>query len=110
MTDHDSDTSNLELRFHALASRWHRETMFLSSSSAIRDHPAYQAIIAMGRPVLPLILHELDRRPAHWFSALEAITGETTAGVSPGDMAGMARYWIEWGRSAGYMPSGGRAG
>jgi hypothetical protein len=40
------------------------------------NHPAYQRIIEMGQPVMPLIFRELEREPDHWFWALQSITGE----------------------------------
>ena len=56
--------------------------------------PAYQAIIALGSPVIPLLLQDLQREPAHWFEALKAITGEDP--VAPAD----------WGRIPAIPPPG----
>src|SRR5436309_15549865 len=70
-------------QFRALAAQWKAETAFLSSTSAMAAHPAYQAIIALGPPVVPLLLQDLQREPAHWFEALKAITGEDP--VAPQD-------------------------
>lgn len=36
---------------------------------------AYQEIIGMGEFVIPLLLRELERKPAQWFMALSEITG-----------------------------------
>jgi hypothetical protein len=63
-------------RFHALAERWKRETRFLSNVAKKCMHPAYQGIIGLGVPALPLILEELRREPTDWFWALTAISGE----------------------------------
>jgi hypothetical protein len=91
-------------QFRALAERWREETAFLSSSTAMAAHPAYQAIIALGPPVVPLILRDLERQPDHWFDALKAITGEDP--VSPQDwgrVRAMADAWLAWGRSRGNL-------
>ena len=65
-------------------------------------HWAYQRIIGMGQPALPLILHDLDERPDHWFWALNAITG-----IDPADgvesFQDAAERWLEWGRSEGLL-------
>jgi hypothetical protein len=63
-------------RFSTLAAEWKRDTVLLSSTSAITSHPAYQAIIDLGPAVVSLLLRDLEREPAHWFEALQAITGE----------------------------------
>jgi hypothetical protein len=46
---------SLSAQFRALADKWKAETAFLSSTSALVAHPAYQAIIAMGPRVIPFI-------------------------------------------------------
>src|SRR5262245_34606634 len=68
--------NTLASQFTALAAEWKAATALLSSSTAISNHPAYRAIIALGTPVVPLILRDLEQEPAHWFEALQAITGE----------------------------------
>lgn len=40
------------------------------------SHPAYRGVIALGQPVVPLLLRELEPEPVHWFEALKAITDE----------------------------------
>lgn len=58
---------DLEKRFEELALRWKQERGPHSSSARLAEHPAYQAIIAMGAEVVPLLLRELDRESDHWF-------------------------------------------
>ncbi len=94
----------IESRFRELAKQWKKETLHLSSAARMAKHPAYQEIIGMGQQVVPLMLAELKRRPDFWFAALRAITGENP--VSPdsaGKIAEMARAWIVWGESKGYI-------
>jgi len=65
-------------------------------------HPAYQQIIALGPPVIPLILRELRERPDHWFWALNAITGEDPVGPED-DFDQAVEAWLRWGRERGYL-------
>jgi hypothetical protein len=70
----------------------------------LRNHPIYQELVAMGQPVIPLILAELKRESnVSWISVLAAITGENP--VSPalaGRVDAMVRVWLDWGRQQGY--------
>ncbi len=95
--------SSVEHRFGDLARQWKESTAFMSSTTDMVMHPAYQQIIGMGPEVLPLILAELRRQPGQWFWALKAITGEDP--VDPADrgkVRRMAQAWLEWARLRGY--------
>lgn len=93
---------DLEDRFQQLAAEWRRDVWPLSSVSKIVQHPSYQAIIALGRDVVPLILRELERQPDHWFAALRALTGaDPIATEDRGRMERMAAAWLRWGRENG---------
>lgn len=88
--------------FRQLAEQWRKETRHFSSLSKMALHPAYQQIIGMGKPAVPLLLTELKQRPDHWLWALHAITGEDPA--SPEANFGEAvQAWIEWGKQKGYL-------
>jgi hypothetical protein len=91
--------TTLEAEFQSLARQWKDACSLLSSTSAMVAHPAYQAIIELGPPVVPLLLRELEKEPVHWFEALKAITGDDP--VSPkdwGDISAMTSAWLAWGR------------
>jgi hypothetical protein len=64
--------------------------------------PAYQQIIGMGRPALPLILDEMQKSPNHWFWALFAITGHDVAAESQ-DFTSATQAWLEWGTNQGLI-------
>jgi hypothetical protein len=67
-------------------------------------HPAYQQILELGPPVLPLLLRDLTHRPEHWFLALHALTGANpVASEDRGNLRAMAAAWIAWGHAAGYL-------
>ena len=75
----------------------------LSIVSKMSLYPAYQRIIGMGQPVVPLILRDLEQEPEHWFWALQSITGENP--VLPeqrGNLEMMAAAWLAWGKADGY--------
>ena len=96
--------STLAAQFAELAEEWKRATALLSSSTAISEHPAYRAVIALGWPVVPFILRDLEREPAHWFEALHAITGEDPVPVEDwGRIQPMRAAWLAWGRGRGLI-------
>lgn len=94
----------LAIRFRILAERWHEETQFASSISAVFLHPAYQEIIGLGPAALPLILDDLAKTRADWFWALRAISGENP--VPPeerGQIGTMTERWLDWGHRRGHL-------
>jgi len=89
-------------RFHELASRWHDETYGLSSITKKITNLNYLKIIAMGKAVVPLILHSLAQRPDHWFVALKALTDQDP--TSPNSSFEEAvEAWLSWGRQEGLI-------
>jgi hypothetical protein len=95
-----------EQRFKKLAKAWKSETELMSKVSQRVMHPAYQKIIGMGEPAIPLILKDLEKNgPNDWFWALTAITDENpiTQEIA-GNMTAMTEAWLQWGRNAGYCP------
>jgi hypothetical protein len=92
----------LDVLFENLADRWEIETAFESVVTRQAMHPAYQRIIGLGRPAVPLILRRLQREPRQWFWALTAITGEDPAQEtsSPG---AAAEAWLRWGWERGLL-------
>lgn len=94
--------ADLAGQFKELASVWRFETKGVPFLITRVAHWAYQRIIGMGPPAVPLILNELAEEPDHWFWALNAITGEDPAdGVDSLDEA--AERWLSWGHSNGYL-------
>jgi hypothetical protein len=96
-------TESVEDRFRRLAAVWRAETAYVSSSSEIVAHPAFQEIVGMGPAVIPLLLRELASRTGHWPRALRRITG--TDPVPPadrGDIDKAAEAWLRWGKEHGY--------
>ena len=93
-----------EQRFASLATQWSKETGAHSSLTVRQRHPAYQAIISMGRPAVPLLLKALQSMPDYWFPALCVLTGENP--VAPEDRGAydrMTEAWQSWGRERGLI-------
>src|SRR4051812_33339056 len=72
----DSADSELEREFQKRAIEWRSATKAISSVSDFVTHPAYQRIMAMGKPALPFILRDLRDESGHWFYALTLIAGK----------------------------------
>jgi hypothetical protein len=93
---------SLRTTFRRLADTWIEETGDSSFVQKKVRHPAYQQIIELGPDAVPLILHDLEDSPAHWFWALAAITGENP--VKPGATFREAvAAWLAWGRERGLI-------
>jgi hypothetical protein len=89
-------------RFGALAAEWKRDTQFSSDLTEIVLHQAYQKIIGLGPPAVPLILRDLEERPAYWFWALASIVGEDVAEGAE-TVTKAAEQWIAWGREREFV-------
>ena len=99
-----SPGADLERTFRELVTEWHAEVAALSSTTARVRHPSYRAIVALGPAVVPLLLRELEQRPNHWFTALEALTGaDPVAPSDRGRIGPMTDAWIKWGKEHGYL-------
>ncbi len=87
----------LEEQFARLAETWHEAIAHVSSSSKRDKHPAYQEIISLGSPVVPILLRDLERTHRHWFTALSAITNANPiAKADSGDIRKMTQAWLKW--------------
>ena len=98
-------STELEKEFQELANQWRHDTGHFSIVSQMTRHPAYQSIIEMGEPAIPLILKDLQAQPDHWFPALAAISGESPQipEEDRGRMRAITKIWIEWGKTKGYI-------
>jgi hypothetical protein len=89
----------IQLKFQLLAEKWKEESRFLSFAKERTELLTYQAIIDMGKPIIPYILMEMQAHPNHWFAALKQLTG--TNPILPeykGNMKAMINDWILWGK------------
>jgi hypothetical protein len=87
------------MQFYGLLSEWRAETAGLSSTTKIIMNAAYQQIIGLGPPAVPLLLRELTIRPEHLGWALRSITREDPVpSDAAGDVVRIANEWLAWGR------------
>jgi hypothetical protein len=95
---------SIEQRVVRLLRQWREETAYLSSSTAITGHPAYQELIALGPAALPFLFRDLERtRDGHLSSALTAITGaQPIPAEESGRIGKIADTWLRWARENGY--------
>ena len=97
-------TAELQAEFDRLAAQWKEETRYHSSSSIIEEHPAYQAIIAMGEDVVPLILENLRTAGGRWYRALSDLTGVNVIREEDrGKVKAIRAAWLDWGVREGYI-------
>jgi hypothetical protein len=86
--------------FKARYAQWLDDSMLDSLPNAMRAHESYQAIVAMGQRVVPLIAAELRRDPSFIFLALEDITGADPVDEnSMGSLRATTDAWLKWLRS-----------
>ena len=96
--------SGIEDEFGHLVSEWKSGRRRGADVARMIKHPAYERIIGMGEPAIPLILKELDREVDHWFPALREITGfSPIPEESKGNLAKMAQAWLDWGKREAYI-------
>lgn len=88
-------------QFAELAGRWIDETAFESSLARIFTHQAYFEILALGRPIIPLLLARLGDEPERWVGALRVISREPIAESAESAESAVAA-WREWGQAHGY--------
>ena len=96
------DKDGLGKTFESLKNEWVRRTMFVNSMSDINDSEPLKKIIALGAPVIPLILADLKSDPKHWFFALRKLTGANPIKVSEaGNLSKMRAAWLNWASKKG---------
>ena len=88
--------------FEALVAAWKTETVFVSSVTEKWSHSAYQSIIAMGKPAIPLILEQIGDGERLWTQALFSITRENPAEATRTPEEAQ-QAWLKWGEESGWL-------
>jgi hypothetical protein len=98
------ETETLRPVFEEYARRWHEDVRHLSSTTKRTHHFSPLAIVAMGRPAIPLLLEALAEGEGDWDIALAEITGfcAPSAAVA-GRMGDIRAAWLGWGQAAGWI-------
>jgi type I restriction enzyme M protein len=93
----DKSADDLRHKFDRLVADWKAGRRATGTAKKMAEHSAYREIIALGRPVVPLILAELNRTPDHWFIALHEITkASPVPDGARGNLAEMTKAWVKW--------------
>lgn len=94
-------------KFRRLSDQWKSERKPHSTLAAMTALPSYHKIMGMGKDALPLIFAQLKSEgdnPDHWFWALASISeANPVPPESRGKMSEMAKAWLAWGRTEGYV-------
>jgi hypothetical protein len=96
-------------KFRALVKEWDEwePTIAHCSMPMERKSLVWPKTIAMGMPIVPLILAELQSKP-HWWM-LQALSEITNENPCPQKHAGrfpkLIRDWILWGKENGHLPA-----
>jgi hypothetical protein len=97
-------TETSQEKFERLAACWLAETAYVSASSDLVAHPAFQEMVAMGPPIIPLLLRELEKGTGHWHRVLRRITGvDAVPQADRGNIDKAAKAWLAWGKEQGYV-------
>lgn len=97
------EPDELERIFNGLVQQVLASTRAESSTQRIALHPAYQQIIGLGQPAVPLLLREVEKRSGRWFWALKSITREDPVALGDrGRTKKMIEAWLSWGKEQGY--------
>src|SRR5437667_6803909 len=95
----------IEQRVVRLLGSWREQTAYLSSSTRITQHPAYQEIIALGPAALPFLFRDLEQtQDGHLSKALTAITSAHP--IPPEErvqIRAIAATWLRWARENRYQ-------
>jgi hypothetical protein len=81
-------------KFYNYYTAWNEQTLFLSSVSAIVEHQAFQAIVAMGRRAVPFIIEEINAKPSMLVWALNFIYQRKITDNPQTTIAEACRLWV----------------
>jgi hypothetical protein len=100
-----SPFASIEEKFQALVSEC-ASLRRQGSSIDIFANDAYGQIAALGPPVVPLLLNEMQKQSGHWATALTWITGHdpVTKDIL-GNLRAIREAWIRWGIEHGHIKS-----
>jgi hypothetical protein len=83
-------------QFYRSLKRWRAETAVKSRIGDKIDHPAFNEIVRIGEPAIPLIVKELYQKPDFLFVALQRITGEDPTPDNCERFSDVVEAWLSW--------------
>lgn len=93
----DMTNSNVTLKaiFNDAYARWEQRTKFYSFSHQIIEDTDFQRIIAIGKPVVPLIIEKLREQPSPIVWALNLIYQEKISNNPQTTIEDACKLWIK---------------
>src|SRR5436305_9791049 len=94
----------IEQRVIRLLGTWREQTAYLSSTTQMTGHPAYQELVTLGPAALPFLFRDLEQTgDGHLSKALTAIAGaHPVPAEDRGNVRKAADAWLRWARENGY--------
>lgn len=93
--DFSDNSLFLRERFNVLYDRWYKDTEFLSSVGSIINHPAFNAIVGMGKDAVPYILDKIDKEPSPLVWALNLIFKSKVSNDSRLTVSDACKLWVK---------------
>ena len=95
----------IEQRTVRLLGTWREQTVYLSSSTQMTGHPAYQELVVLGPAALPFLFRDLEQTgDGHLSKALTTLTGaHPVPAEDRGNVRKVADAWLRWARENGYQ-------
>ena len=94
----------VEEMLQRLREEWRKATLFISSVTKMINHPACQKVIAMGKPVVPVLIQELRKAEEGSYFIMLALHEITQHNPVPledaGNIAKMRDAWLRWAEQA----------
>jgi hypothetical protein len=87
------------IEFEVMADELEESAAIVSSTRTLRNHPAYQGILALGDDAVPLLLKRLElssNRPI-WLRLLSSLT-PYSPGAGHETIREASAAWLQWGR------------
>ena len=88
-----------------LLKKLREETAFISSTTQIKAHPAYESILLWGRDAVPLLLARILEKPT-WvplWALMDITDGISVPSENLGRLYAITYLWIKWGYANGYI-------
>lgn len=86
----------LRINFYDHVRKWEHSIRFYSSPNQIVQDEDFKAIVKMGEPVIPLIVHEIERQPSFLVWALNLILGFKISDSSDTTIPEACKLWVKY--------------
>lgn len=91
--DHGFFLQKFKFQNHLM--NWEKKTKFLSSTKAIIEDEDFQAMVAMGTPIVPFIIQEIDRNPSTLVWTLNLIYNRKITNNPNTTITEVCKLWVK---------------